>query len=134
MTERKPAGASWGSWIDRQIEDARQRGDFDDLPGAGKPIADLDQPHDDLWWVKRKLREEGVSFLPPTLAIRKDLEDTLAGLDSLSSEAAVRKSLEELNSRIRAVNRNATSGPPSTTMPVSIDEAVEGWRRRRGLS
>ncbi|HZU71781.1 MAG TPA: DUF1992 domain-containing protein [Acidimicrobiales bacterium] len=128
MTERKPAGVSWGSWIDRQIEKARQRGDFDDLPGSGRPIADLDQPHDEMWWVKRKLRDEGVSFLPPTLAIRKDLQDTLARLGSIATEAEARRALEELNTRIRKVNRTATDGPPSSTMPVDVEAVLADWR------
>jgi len=128
VTERKPAGVSWGSWIDRQIEKARQRGDFDDLPGSGRPIADLDQPHDEMWWVKRKLRDEGVSFLPPTLAIRKDLQDTLARLGSIATEAEARRALEELNTRIRKVNRTATDGPPSSTMPVDVEAVLADWR------
>jgi hypothetical protein len=27
-----------------------------------------------LWWVRRKLRDENLSYLPLTLQIRKDLE------------------------------------------------------------
>lgn len=46
MTDRKPSGASFESWIDRQIREARERGDFDNLPGAGKRIPGLDQPYD----------------------------------------------------------------------------------------
>jgi hypothetical protein len=60
MTERKPAGVPWESWIDRQIRRAEERGEFDDLPGAGRPIPDLDKPFDELWWVKDKLRREGL--------------------------------------------------------------------------
>jgi hypothetical protein len=75
VTDRKPPGVNWETWIDRQIREGMERGDFDGLPGHGKPIADLDRPHDELWWVRDKLRREGVSYLPPTLALRKDLED-----------------------------------------------------------
>jgi hypothetical protein len=67
VTERKPPGVKWESWIDRQIRDAESRGAFEGLPGKGKPIADLDQPLEEMWWVRRKLRDEGVSFLPPAL-------------------------------------------------------------------
>ena len=38
MTERKPREISFTSWIDRQINEAQERGDFDNLPGAGKPL------------------------------------------------------------------------------------------------
>ena len=67
MTERKPFGVSWETWIDRQIREGMERGEFDGLPGHGKPIQDVDRPHDELWWVRDKLRREGVSYLPPTL-------------------------------------------------------------------
>src|SRR5262249_40367699 len=74
MTERKPPGMSWETWPDRQIREGMERGEFDGLPGHGKPLADLNRPRDDLWWVKDKLRRESVSFLPPTLVLRKDVE------------------------------------------------------------
>jgi len=65
MTERKPPGVGFETWVERQLREAAERGAFDDLPGAGKPIPDLDKPHDELWWVKQKLRRENFSYLPP---------------------------------------------------------------------
>ena len=49
MTERKPPGIGFQTWVERQIREAMERGEFDDLSGAGKPIADLDKAHDELW-------------------------------------------------------------------------------------
>ena len=72
MTERKPPGVSFESWVDKQIRDASERGDFKDLPGFGKPLPDDTAPYDELWWVKGKMHREGVSVLPPTLALRKE--------------------------------------------------------------
>src|SRR4029450_12410344 len=46
--------------------------------GAGKPIPDLDKPHDELWWIKRKLRDEELASLPPTIALRKHAEEAMA--------------------------------------------------------
>jgi len=128
VTERKPPGVSWETWIDRQIREGMERGDFDDLPGHGKPIADVDRPHDDLWWVRNKLQREGVSYLPPTLALRKDVEDAQAAVESAASEAEVRSLVADINERIRAVNRQATAGPPSNLMPLDVEAAVTRWR------
>ena len=75
MTQRKPAGIKFESWIDRQIRQAAERGEFEDLPGHGAPLADLDKPYDEMWWVKRKLRDEQLSYLPPSLALRKDARE-----------------------------------------------------------
>lgn len=55
MTERKPPGVSWETWIERQIRQGMEQGEFDDLPGHGKPLRDIDQPRDELWWVRDKL-------------------------------------------------------------------------------
>jgi len=130
VTERKPADVSWEQWTDRQIRDAEARGLFDDLPGTGKPLSDLDRPHDDLWWVKKKLKDEGVSFLPPAIAIRREVEITREAVAAAPDEDAVRRLLTNLNERIREVNRNTISGPPTTVMPLDIDDEVRKWRSR----
>lgn len=131
VPNRKPPGTSWESWTDQLIREAQENGEFDDLPGKGKPLPGLDQPHDEMWWVRKKLQSESVSFLPPTLALRKDRDDTLARLDTETSEAGVRQLLEALNARIRDVNRHCITGPPSTVMPLEIELVVQGWRQRR---
>jgi hypothetical protein len=132
VSDRKPPGVSWETWIDRQIREGMERGDFDGLPGHGKPIGDIDRPHDELWWVRDKLRREGVSYLPPTLALRKDVEDARAAIATARSEAEVRGIVEQINERIRMTNRQATSGPPSNLMPLDVERTVEGWRAGRG--
>ena len=128
MTERKPPGVSWETWIDRQIREGMERGDFDGLAGHGKPLADVDRPHDELWWVRNKLQREGVSYLPPTLALRKDVEDARDAITTAGSEDEVRALVADINERIRAVNRQATSGPPSNLMPLDVERSVEAWR------
>jgi hypothetical protein len=120
---------SWESWIDKQIRDGMERGEFDDLPGHGKPIAGLDKPRDELWWVKDKLRREGVSYLPPTLAVRKDLDDAREAIAASTKEAEVRQIIDEINVKIRTINSQATSGPPSNLMPLDVERTVEAWRQ-----
>jgi hypothetical protein len=112
MTERKPPGVGFGTWVERQIREATARGEFDNLPGAGKPIEDLDQPHDELWWVKGKLRREHFSYLPPTMALRKAAEDALAAAEQEG-------------------NRKAASGPPLNLMPFDVERVVGAWRERQ---
>jgi Domain of unknown function (DUF1992) len=130
MTERKPPGVGFQSWVERQIQEAMERGEFDNLPGAGKPIADLDKPHDELWWVKDKLRRENLSYLPATLALRKEAEDALAAAMGARSEAQVRRILAAINRKIVDGNRKAASGPPLNLMPFDVERVVAGWRER----
>jgi hypothetical protein len=130
MTERKPAGVPWESWLDRQIRRAEERGEFDDLPGAGRPIPDLDKPFDELWWVKDKLRREGLSYMPPSIALRKEAQDALEAARGASSEAEVRAIVSELNDKIRTANRKGIQGPSLMLVPYDVDRIVRDWRRR----
>ncbi|MBA2282585.1 MAG: DUF1992 domain-containing protein [Acidimicrobiia bacterium] len=131
MSERKPPGVGWESWVEKQIREGMERGEFDQLPGSGKPLADVGDRHDDLWWVKQKLKREEVSYLPPTLAIRKERDDALEKVAASTSEQEVRRILTGLNERIRYVNSHTVTGPPSTLMPLDLDELVARWLARR---
>ncbi|MFF4988179.1 DUF1992 domain-containing protein [Streptosporangium saharense] len=131
MTERKPLGVSFETWIDRQIREATERGEFDDLPGAGKPIPGGDKPDDEMWWIKRKMREENLSFpLPGTLALRKDAEDSRAAAVGARTEAEARKIIEELNGRIRDAHGRTLSGPPVFQPTLDVEEVLTEWRER----
>jgi hypothetical protein len=132
MTERKPPGVGFETWVERQLREAAERGAFDDLPGAGKPIPDLDQPHDELWWVKQKLRRENFSYLPPTIALRKQAEEALEAAAGAGSEDAVRRIVADINAKIIEGNRKAASGPPLNLAPFDVERVVRDWRDRRG--
>ncbi|MEY9212217.1 DUF1992 domain-containing protein [Thermobifida halotolerans] len=132
MTERKPSGERFESWVDRQVREAIERGEFDDLPGLGQPIPDIDKPYDEMWWVRRKLRQENVSLLPPALALRREAEQALAEAARADSEAEVRRIVEDVNDQIRAMTRRPIPGPPLTLVPYDVDEIVREWRERRG--
>lgn len=131
MSVRKPAGVTWESWIDRQIREAEERGEFENLPGTGKPLAGLDRPHDELWWARRKLKEENLSYLPPALQVRKELEEARERIARARSEREVRQIVADINQRIREINRSATQGPATASMPLDEEQTVAEWRDRR---
>ncbi|HEY9565060.1 MAG TPA: DUF1992 domain-containing protein, partial [Nocardioides sp.] len=85
--------------VDLQIQEAMARGDFDDLPGAGKPIKDLGEHHDPDWWLKKLVEREKISVLPPALALRKEDLELDAQLDKENVEVRVVKTLEDFNRR-----------------------------------
>ncbi|HEY3684546.1 MAG TPA: DUF1992 domain-containing protein [Streptosporangiaceae bacterium] len=131
MTERKPPGVSFESWVDRQIREAEERGAFDDLPGKGKPIPDAGRPRDEMWWINDKLRREGIANLPPSLAVRKEAEDALAAARAAGSEAEVRRIIEQVNDTIRDAIRRPQTGPPLNLVPYDVDRVVAEWRAAR---
>jgi hypothetical protein len=133
MTERKPAGVSFESWIDRQIRTAEERGDFADNPGNGKPLPGLDEPYDENRWIRDKVRREGLdtdALLPPPLRLRKEVERLPAEVRDLPTEAAVRAVVAALNGRILAWLRDP-SGPAVPLRPVDPEPVVAGWHAHR---
>lgn len=132
MTERKPRHVSFDTWIEAQIREAQDRGEFENLPGKGKPLAAIDGPPDAMWWVKQLMVRERLSYLPPALAVRREAEKLLEELADVPSEAKLRQAVGELNDRIREMNRKPEiDGPPTSLMPLNIDAVVERWRVAR---
>ena len=130
---RKPKGPTWESWVEQQIRVGIERGDFENLPGTGRPLEGITPDgaeihHDEDWWLKAKLRRERLSYLPPTLAVRKELEEALAAIAGASREDVVRRIIGEINQRIRDVNRRGADGPPSSVVPLDTEAVVERWR------
>src|SRR5262245_16809702 len=99
--KKKRPDQSWDDFADERIREAQAGGEFDALPGFGRPIDGIDEPHDELWWVKQKLKREQLSHLPPSLAIKKDVEQTLQRIAGLLREAEVRREVQAVNDRIR---------------------------------
>jgi len=119
-------------WVDQQLRIAMERGDFDNLPGAGKPIKDLGAEHDPDWWLKRLIEREKISgVLPPALQLRKDDAELDARLDRHTAESEVRRLLEEFNARVMKARYTPVDGPPLITMPRDLEAEVARWRERR---
>jgi len=130
MAERKPPGVSWESFVDQQIREAQANGEFDDLPGHGKPLPDIDRPRDELWWVRQKLRREKVSFSPPAMALRVEVDEARERIAAAATEDEVRGLVTKINERIRYVNSHTISGPPTTIAPFDVDDVLGKWRDR----
>lgn len=130
MTRRKPPHLRWKSWIDQQIEKARAEGAFDDLPGEGKPLSDLDEVYDPGWWAKKLVQREQISILPSALEIRRKVERVLEEIGTLRDEAQIREKLMGLNAEIAKANATVTAGPPTQIGPLDIEAIVESWRAR----
>lgn len=129
---RKPPGLPWERWVERQIREAMDRGDFEGLAGAGRPLPDLDRPRDENAWIRDKLRRERVAPPPPpAIQIRIEVDAALSSLASLTDEESVRGLVEHLNERIRSVNRTVVTGPPTTVGVLPLDEVLDRWRRVR---
>ncbi|MDV5147620.1 DUF1992 domain-containing protein [Streptomyces sp. SBC-4] len=133
MTERKPPGVSFESFVDKQIREASERGEFRSLPGFGKPLPDDSAPYDELWWIKGKMHREGASVLPPSLALRKEAEDAMEAVAAAVSERQVRRILGEINTKIAEALARPPAGPPLNLTLFDVEAAVERWKAERSL-
>jgi len=126
-------GNRFESAIDKQIREAQERGEFDDLPGLGKPLPDNGEAYDEDWWVKKLVVREQLAGLAPTsLKIKREAEELLDTVATKASEARVREMVADLNRRIDQARRGLVDGPPVVLREFDVEEVVEQWRKRRG--
>lgn len=123
--------AHQASWVDQQVRLAMERGEFDDLPGQGKPIEDLGVEHDPDWWLKKLVERENIALLPPALALRKEDAELEQRLDAITVEREVRRELDDFNRRVVETRRQLQGGPPVITPTRDVDAEVAAWDERR---
>ena len=124
---------SYESHIDRLIREATERGEFDNLRGAGKPL-DLGSPDDPDWWIKQKLRAEGLDgagAVPAVLSLRKEAAGFPESLREIRTEAGVRTVLEDDNDRCRRdrLMPRDPKTPPLVAPILDVDAMVARWRQ-----
>lgn len=120
------------SLVDQKIREALERGEFDNLPGSGKPLPGHGGDYDEDWYVKELVDREKLAavLLPQTLTLRKDLEDLPETLARVRTEPEVRRIVAELNERIADNHRGLLSGPPTLLKRLDTEQIVREWSRR----
>lgn len=66
MAESMPLGSERAMQVvaENRLLAAIEAGEFDNLPGFGKPSPLIDEPYDPFWWIRRKLRQENLPADP----------------------------------------------------------------------
>jgi hypothetical protein len=123
------------SAVDKAIREATERGEFDNLPGAGKPLP-MRNTGDPDWWLKELLNREGITgseLLPPAIALRREADGFPESLRDLPDEAAVRRVLEDFNARVAADWRrpDVGKGTPIVARKVDVEALVHDWHALR---
>jgi hypothetical protein len=119
--------------VDAQLRAAQERGDFENLPGSGKPLPKTHSPEDELWWIKDYVRREGLpteALLPTSLQLSREIERLPDRIGKLGSEQLVREAVADLNQRINDYLR-LPSGPYAPVRRVDPDEVVRAWQATR---
>ncbi len=119
-------------WVDVVVDQAIARGEFDNLPLAGKPIPGIGAQHDPDWWLKALIEREQISgVLPEAIQLRKDDAALRQRLDAMVDEKDVRAALEEFNARIVSARRQLMGGPPVVTPLRDVEVELRDWHARR---
>ena len=84
----------FASIAERRITEAQARGEFDDLPGHGKPIPGAGVPDDAGWWVRRWIERQRREDEDSGHAARDDM---LGGSRMVESEQPVRSAVADWN-------------------------------------
>ena len=99
------------SFVERRIQEAIDAGEFDDLPGAGKPIDDLDITYDPSWWVRKWVKRERVRDAADELrrTVRRELPRLRLRQDEYARERLdqLRRAIDEVNQHLAEEDRIA---------------------------
>ena len=117
------------SLAEKAIREAIERGEFDDLPGAGKPL-NLSHSGDPEWWLKNQVEREGDVPLGGAVSLRREADGFPESLADMPHEQAVRAVLEDFNARVTADWRRPQvgKGSPVVARKVDVDAMVEHWK------
>lgn len=123
------------SWVERQIREATERGEFDGLAGAGKPL-DLHDVDDPDWWVKRFVAREGLdasATMPPVMQLRAEHAGFPDSLLELTREDDVAEVLRDYNRRVVEDRLRPVVGRamPVVAPRVDVEAMLDLWRDLR---
>ena len=121
----------WDGLVEERIRNAMAQGAFNNLPGAGRPIPDLNEPYDEMWWIRKWLRREGVNLIPESLARRKEFLARFQMLLLLANESDVRRAVDDLNADVARWNATTTSGPTTDLAGLDVEKTVRRWREQK---
>jgi hypothetical protein len=94
--------------VEQKIREAMADGSWDDLPGMGRPLPDIDREYHPGWWAKRWVDQQRKSIAADEL--RRAIRDELPRLRTMRDRAAARSRVETLNRLVAEVNDGLSSG------------------------
>lgn len=136
MGEDADWASRFESLLDRQIRAAQERGEFDDLPGAGKPLASEAAPYRPDWWINQVVQREkaGAYAIPPALALKKTADELAGGAAQYVYERDVRAAVADYNVQAERVRKLPQEGRAVVLPSLDADTVVAKWRAARASS
>ena len=90
--------------VEERIKQSQRKGEFDNLPGSGKPLAieDISRIPEDLRLAYKMLKN--ADCVPPEIEIKKEIHTTEALLENMTDEKRRYKTIKKLNYLITKLN------------------------------
>lgn len=121
--------------VEERIKKAQYNGDFDNLPGAGKPLDFADDRHipEDLRLAYKILKN--ADCLPPEIELKKEIqrtEDLLANMKDTNERYRILKKLNFLIMKLNASrNSDARFDMPQQYMAALSDRMASNSKRTK---
>jgi hypothetical protein len=134
MTQRKPQGMTFESWVEQQIRRAADEGAFEGLSLTGKPLPRRDREKSSYEWAlewARREEDDVAAMLPTGLALRKEREELRGLIGRQTSEIAVRALVEAHNERVDQYYRRPVEGVWVPVGMADLETELALWRRGR---
>jgi len=119
---------------EERIREAIEHGDFDDLPGKGKPLDLEDDRHlpDDLRLAYKILKNAGC--LPQELQLRKEIRTTEALLAGIQDTQEKYKQMKKLNYLVMKLNMSRRGSVALEENQVYYEKVVDKVGRKKESS
>ena len=106
-----PVYVRFSKIVETRIKEAQERGDFDNLPGYGKPINIEDDSHvpEDMRLAHKILKN--ADCIPPELQLRKDIRQMEDMLDNIPDEKEKYRQIKKINFKIMQLNMMGKGSP-----------------------
>ena len=111
--------------IEQKIREAQMKGEFDDLPGMGKPVEIEDDRHvpEDLRMAYKILKN--ANCLPPEIELKKEIRQMEDMLVNLSDEKEKYRQIKKINFKITQLNMLRKTSPLLEDTEIYYRKIVE---------
>jgi hypothetical protein len=111
--------------IEQKIREAQVKGEFDDLPGTGKPVEIEDDRHvpEDLRMAYKILKN--ANCIPPELELKKEIRRMEDMLENLSDEKEKYRQIKKINFKIMQLNMLRKTSPLLEDTEIYYRKVVE---------
>jgi DnaJ family protein C protein 28 len=107
----------WEKWVDQQIREAQERGEFDNLPGTGKPLDLTPNPHAQGQELSFKILKDA-GFAPEWIELDKAIRNKLQ-----SARAVLLRQWQWREARLREL-----SGRSDSWSEAERSQVRAGWQ------